>query len=279
MSAARPAPRTVRLEPSRGLGRALSPGELWAYRDVALQLAVRDLKVRYRQTALGVAWAVLQPLLTMVVFTVFFGRLAHVPSEGGSYALTALAALVPWTFFSNALTVSSQSLLANVALVSKIYFPRVYIPAGAVAAALADLLVGIVLLLATVLAYGRTPSAGALALPLLAAVAAAAALGVGAAAAALSVRYRDVRFVVPFAVQLLLFVSPVAYPATIVPEPWRTVFAANPLVGVIEGFRWAALGTPAPWSAIGISAAAAAVLLAAGLLYFERAERGFADVV
>jgi lipopolysaccharide transport system permease protein len=270
---------TVRLQRTRGFGRTLSPSELWRYRDVAAQIARRDVKVRYRQTALGAAWAVLQPVGTMVVFTIFFGRLAHVRGEGGSYALSALAALVPWTYFQNALMTGSDSLISNVALVSKIYFPRIFIPAGVAAAGLVDLLVGSALLLVVVGAYGRHPSAGVAMLPVFALIAAAAALGVSSAASALSVRYRDVRFVVPFAAQLWLFLSPVAYPDSIVPEPWRTVYAINPMVGVIEGYRWAALGTSAPWTSIGISAAAAAVLLVGGLVYFERAERSFADVL
>jgi homopolymeric O-antigen transport system permease protein len=271
--------KTVRIQRTRGLGRTLAPSELWRYRDVAVQIAARDVKVRYRQTALGVAWAVLQPFGTMVVFAIFFGHLAHVPSEGGSYALSALAALVPWTYFANGLSVGSDSLVANVALVSKIYFPRIFIPAGVVAAGILDLVVGSAMLLVIVGALGRSPSVGVAVLPVLAVITAATALGVSSAASALAVRYRDVRFLVPFAVQLLLFVSPVAYPNTLLPEPWRTVSAINPMVGVIEGYRWAALGTTAPWLLIAISAASALLLLFGGLVYFEHAERSFADIL
>jgi lipopolysaccharide transport system permease protein len=272
---------TVRLEPTRGLfGRLISPRELWRYRDLALQIAARDITVRYRQTALGIAWTVLQPLGFMVVFSLFFGNLAGISSNGIPYPLFSLAALVPWTYFSNALLLGSDSLVANSALISKIYFPRIFIPAGVVAAGLVDLGISILILFVVVLIWGLTPSAGVLMLPLLVTMAVAAALGVSSALSAVNVRYRDVRYVVPFAVQLWLFATPVAYPVTLLDEPWRTLSAINPMVGVVEGFRWAALGeTSAPWLLIGISAASAAILLVGGLAYFHRVERDFADVV
>ena len=206
-----PRPETLRLQPTRGFSRVLSPRELWRYRDLALQIAMRDVTVRYRQTALGAAWAVLQPVGFMVVFSLFFGSLAGVSSDGLPYPLFSLAALVPWTFFANALLLGSDSLVSNSALVAKIYFPRIFMPAGVVVAGFVDLGISIVILIVIVLVWGVVPSAAVLALPLLVAIAAIAALGVGAALSAVNVRYRDVRYVVPFAIQLWLFATPVAY--------------------------------------------------------------------
>jgi lipopolysaccharide transport system permease protein len=274
------APETIRLEPTTGFSRVLSPHELGRYRDLALQIALRDITVRYRQTALGGLWAVLQPIGFMVVFTLFFGGVAGITSEGLPYALFSLAALVPWTFFSNALLLGSDSLVANSALVSKIYFPRIFMPAGVIAAGFVDLAISFVILIAIVLAWGYVPGVQVLVIPLLVAVAVAAALGVSSALSAVNVRFRDVRYVVPFAIQMWLFASPVAYPSSLIPEPWRTISAINPMVGVVEGFRWATLGSPhAPWPLIGVSAASALVLLLGGLAYFDRVERGFADYV
>jgi lipopolysaccharide transport system permease protein len=276
----RPATETIRLQPTRGFSRVLSPGELWRFRELALQIALRDITVRYRQTVLGAAWAVLQPLATMVVFSIFFGKLAHLPSEGHSYALFSLSGLVPWTFFANGLLLGSDSLVANSALVAKTYFPRIFIPLGVLAANLVDLAIACVILLVVVVAYGTTLSTTLLVVPLLVVIALAAALGVGSALAAANVRYRDVRYVVPFGVQLWLFLTPVVYPISLVPAPWQTVAALNPMVGVVEGFRWAVLGgTAAPLTLMFVSAAAAAVLLVAGLAYFDRVERSFADVM
>jgi lipopolysaccharide transport system permease protein len=275
-----PSPETIRLQPTRGFSRVLSPRELWRYRDVALQIAARDVTVRYRQTALGVAWAVLQPLGFMVVFSVVFGNLAGVSSDGLPYPLFSLAALVPWTFFSTALLLGSDSLVANNALVSKIYFPRIFIPAGVVAAGLVDIAISLVILFVVVLAWGVVPSAAVLTVPLLVAMAVASALGLTAALSAVNVRYRDVRYIVPFAIQMLLFITPVAYPSSLIDEPWRTLSAINPMVGVVEGFRWATLDTgDAPLALIGVSAASALVILLAGLAYFDRVERRFADYV
>jgi lipopolysaccharide transport system permease protein len=271
----------VRLEATQGLfGRMISPAELWRYRDLALQIAARDITVKYRQTALGVAWAILQPLGFMVVFSLFFGNLAGISSEGIPYPLFSLAALVPWTFFAGSLLLGSDSLVTNAALISKIYFPRIFIPAGVVAAGLVDLAISTLILFVVVFAWGSIPSLGVLLLPLFVAITVAAALGVAAALSAVNVRYRDVRYVVPFAVQLWLFATPVAYPITLLGEPWRTLSAINPMVGVVEGFRWAVLGEASgPWLMIGISATSAAILLIGGLAYFHRVERDFADIV
>jgi len=270
----------IRLQPTRGFSRVLAPKELWRYRDLAGQIALRDITVRYRQTALGGAWAVLQPVGFMIVFSLIFGNVAGISSNGLPYPLFSLAALVPWTFFSTALLLGSDSLVSNSALVSKIYFPRIFMPAGIVVAGFVDLGISIVILLIVVLAWGYVPSIAILALPLLVAIAAAAALGAGAALSAINVRYRDVRYVVPFAIQMWLFLTPIVYPSSSIDEPWRTLSAVNPMVGVVEGFRWATLGTGnAPWDLIAISAVAAAVLFVAGLAYFDRVERAFADYV
>jgi lipopolysaccharide transport system permease protein len=274
------APTTIRLAPTRGFSRVLSPHELWRFRDVARQIALRDITVRYRQTALGAAWAILQPVATMIVFSIFFGRLAHLPSEGRAYPIFSLAGLVPWTFFANSLLLGSDSLVGNAPLVSKTYFPRIFIPAGVLAAGLLDLAIAIVILVVVVLIYGVALSPAILALPLFIAVAFAAGLGVASALSAVNVRYRDVRYVVPFAVQIWLFATPVAYPITLLHGPWRTIAALNPMVGVVEGFRWALLGTRhSPWGLLLVSAASAAVLLVGWLAYFDRVERRFADLL
>ena len=273
-------PETIRLQPTRGFSRVLAPRELWRYREVALQLAVRDITVRYRQTALGAAWAVLQPIAFMVVFTLIFGHLAGISSQGLPYALFTLAALVPWTFFANAVVLGSDSLVANTALVAKIYFPRIFIPAGVIAAGLLDLAISLVIFFIIVLAWGEVPAVTALLLPLLVLITVVTALGVSTALSAINVRYRDVRYVVPFAIQLWLFMTPVAYSSTDVSEPWRTLSAINPMTGVVEGFRWAALGADNDCGIlIGISAISAAVIVIAGLAYFDRVERNFADVI
>ena len=271
---------TLRLRATTGFSRVLSPRELWRYRDLAFQIAARDVTVRYRQTALGAAWAILQPVGFMVVFSLFFGRVAGVSSDGIPYAVFSLAALVPWTYFANGLLLGSESLVSNSALVSKIYFPRIFMPAGALAAGLVDLGISLVILFVVVFATGLVPSAAVLVLPLLIVMMIATALGVTAALSALNVRYRDVRYVIPFAIQMWLFATPIAYPSSLIGEPWRTLSAINPMCGVVEGFRWAALGTAdAPLELIGVSAVSALVLLVAGLAYFDRVERSFADYI
>lgn len=274
------ASETIRLRPTSGFSRVLSPSELWRYRDLALQIAVRDITIRYRQTALGGAWAVLQPVGFMVVFSLIFGNVAGISSDGLPYPLFSLASLVPWVFFSNALLLASESLVSNSALVSKIYFPRIFMPAGVIVAGFVDLAISVVILLTVVLIWGYVPSLAILALPLLVVIAALTALGVGAALSAVNVRFRDVKYVVPFAIQLWLFITPIVYPSSSIAEPWRTLTAINPMVGVVEGFRWATLGTGnAPWDLIGVSAGAAAIVFVLGLTYFDRVERAFADFV
>jgi lipopolysaccharide transport system permease protein len=272
-------PETIRMQPTRGFSRVLSPRELWRHRDLALQIAMRDITVRYRQTALGAAWAVLQPLGFMVVFSLFFGKLAGVSSNGLPYPLFSLAALVPWTFFANALLLGSESLVSNSALVSKIYFPRIFMPAGAIAAGLVDLAVSLIILFTIVLVWGIVPPLAVLVLPLLLVIMISAVLGVTAALSAINVRYRDVRYVIPFAIQMWLFATPIAYPSSLLGQPWRTLSAINPMVGVVEGFRWATLGADIPLALVGVSAVSAMILLVGGLAYFDRAERSFADFI
>jgi lipopolysaccharide transport system permease protein len=279
---ASPAPplETLRLQATGGFSRVLSPRELWRYRDLAFQIAARDVTVRYRQTALGAAWAILQPVGFMIVFTLFFGKVAGISSDGIPYAVFSLAALVPWTYFANGLLLGSESLVSNSALVSKIYFPRIFMPAGILAAGFVDLSISLLILFIVVFASGLVPSLAVLMLPVLILIMVATALGVTAALSALNVRYRDVRYVIPFAIQMWLFATPIAYPSSLIGEPWRTLTAINPMVGVVEGFRWAALGTAdAPLELIGISAVSAVVLLVAGLAYFDRVERSFADFI
>jgi lipopolysaccharide transport system permease protein len=273
-------PETLRLQATSGFSRVLSPHELWRYRDLAFQIAARDITVRYRQTALGAAWAILQPVGFMIVFSIFFGRVAGISSDDIPYAVFSLSGLVAWTYFANGLLLGSESLVSNSALVSKIYFPRIFMPAGVLAAGLVDLAISLLILFVVVFVSGLVPSLAVLALPLLILIMIATALGVTAGLSALNVRYRDVRYVIPFAIQMWLFATPIAYPSSLIAEPWRTLSAINPMVGVVEGFRWATLGTAdAPLELIGISAVSALVLLVAGLAYFDRVERSFADYI
>lgn len=254
--------------------------ELWPYRELLYFFAWRDVKVRYRQAAFGIGWAVIQPLLLMVVFSIFLGRLAGVGSEGLPYPVFAFAALVPWTLFSSALTSSSQSVVGSSQLVSKVYFPRLALPVASVGSYLVDFLIALGILFAMMAYYGIYPSARLVWLPLLLALTVVVALGVGVGLSALNVRYRDVRYVLPFLVQLWLFASPVAYPASLVPESFRAVYAINPMAGTIEGFRWVLLGTgTAPWTLLAVSAAVSVAVFAASCLYFKRTEAGFADVI
>lgn len=271
--------RTTTVQPSTGWV-ALRPRELWDYRELFYFLTWRDIKVRYKQTALGAAWAVLQPFLTMVVFSLFFGRLAGIPSGDVPYPVFAFAALVPWTFFATAVALGSNSLVEQERILAKVYFPRLIVPAAAVLASLVDFAIAFAVLLVMMLVYGIVPSAAILTLPFFVVFAALTALAVALWLSALNVQYRDVRYVIPFLVQLWLFVSPVAYPSSLVPEPWDAVYGLNPMAGVIEGFRWALLGEAEPPGAmLAVSVLATAALLAGGLLYFRRMERSFADVV
>jgi lipopolysaccharide transport system permease protein len=272
-------PTTVVVRPTRGF-RGLLLTEFWEYRELLFFLAWRDVKVRYKQTVLGAAWAVLQPLLTMLVFTLFFGRLARMPSDGLPYALFAYTALVPWQFCALAVTQSANSLIANQGLITKVYFPRIVVPLAAVLASLVDFAVAALLLVGMMVYYGIQPTAALAALPFLILLAFGTALGAGLWLSAVNVQYRDVRHAIPFIVQLWLFLSPVAYPTSLVPEAWQVAFGLNPMAGVVDGLRWALLGAPpAPASLFLVSTIVMLVVLISGLVYFRRLERTFADVV
>ncbi len=271
-------PETV-IRPSRGWV-SLNLGEIWAYRELLCFLVWRDLKVRYKQTILGAAWAILQPVLTMLVFTVVFGRLAKVPTGGVPYPIFVFTALLPWQLFAHALTESGNSLVVHQSLLTKVYFPRLVLPFAAVLAGFADFAIAFVVLLGMMLYYGIVPGAACLVLPLFVALAAATALAAGTWLSALNVRYRDVRYTIPFLTQIWFFVTPVAYPSELVPEPWRVWLGLNPMAGVVEGFRWALLGRPPGTGPLrSISAVVVLLFLAGGLIYFRRSERRFADVV
>jgi lipopolysaccharide transport system permease protein len=266
------------IRPSRGWV-SVNLREIWQYRELLYFLVWRDIKVRYKQTALGAAWAIIQPFFTMVVFSIFFGRLAGIPSDGVPYPVFAFAALVPWTFFANGLTQSANSLVIDQNLIKKVYFPRLAIPTATVLAGVVDFVLAFLVLLGMMLYYGITPTANVVWLPPLLLLALVTSLGVGLWFAALNVQYRDVRYVVPFLVQFWLFATPIAYPSSLLEAPWRTLYAINPMVGVVEGFRWALLGTEtAPGPMIGVSAAAALAILVGGALYFRRMEKTFADI-
>lgn len=253
--------------------------ELWNYRELLYFLTLRDIKLRYKQTALGAAWVIIQPLFTMLLFTLFFGKLARMPSDNIPYPLFAYAGLVPWTFFSNSITNSGQSLVGNSSLISKVYFPRIYIPAGAVGAGLLDFAIASVLLLPMLIYYEVTITWRILLLPAFALLATILALGIGMWLAALNVRYRDVRYAIPFLVQLWLFASPVIYPASIVPPKWKWVLAVNPVTGVIEGFRASILGREFDVSTILSSVVVTSLILIFSFFAFRRVEDSFADVV
>lgn len=261
-------------------GASHSWRELWAYRELLAFTVWRDLRVRYRQTLLGAAWAVIQPFTTMVVFSLFFGRLAGMPSDGAPYPIFSYAALVPWTYFATAVGQGAGALVGSQQLLSKVYFPRILIPCGAVLVPLVDAGVALGLLAVLMAWYGIVPGPALVALPAFALLAVAAALAAAVWLAALNVQYRDVRFVVPFLVQFWLFVTPVAYPTSLVPEAWRPIYALNPMATVVDGFRWALLDTPAPTPGMVVASAMATVVgMGLAARTFARMERTFADVV
>ena len=269
---------TRRLEASRGWDlRGLA--ELWTYRELLYFLVWRDVKVRYKQTVLGIGWAVIQPVMAMGVFTIFFGRLARVPSDGLPYPVFSLAGLVPWTYFAAGVTSGASSLASYQHIISKVYFPRLLIPLAAVLTPLIDFGVAFVVLLAVDAWYGVVPGGTIVWLPALLLLAVATAVAASVWLSALSVRYRDVRYVVPFAVQLWLFATPVAYPASLVPAKWRALYGLNPMTGVIEVFRWSLVGGPSPQTITPLSVSIVAAVLVTGLVYFRSAERTFVDVL
>ena len=269
----------TRVEPPRGWAE-LRLGELVEHRELTLFMVWRDVKVRYKQTALGVAWAVLQPLMTMVIFTIIFGRIAGLPSDGVPYPLFALAGLLPWQLFAASLTGAANSLVGNAGLLTKVYFPRLIVPLAATLSTFVDFLVSCAVLVLLMLYYRVAPSPAIVALPLFFALALATAVGVGLWFAAMNVRYRDVQYVLPFLVQLWLFASPVAYSASLIHSPaGRAIYALNPMAGAIQGFRWALLGAPPPGPLVWPSVAVSVVLLVSGLFFFKRMEDTFADVI
>ncbi len=272
------APVTV-IRPSSGW-IPLKFGELWQYRELLYFLIASNLKVRYKQTVLGASWAIIQPVFSMVVFSIFFGRLAGIPSDGKPYPAFAYCALVPWTYFANSLGMASSSLQTYEGVITKVYFPRLIAPLASVLGGLVDFAIAFVVLIAILLAYGIFPSTAVLLLPAFVVLAAASAFAIGLWLAALNVEYRDVRYTVPFLIQVWLFSTPIAYPSSLVPKRWKFVYGLNPMTGVVEGFRWALLGdSHTPWTMISASSIAVAALLAGGLFYFRRMERTFADVV
>ena len=253
--------------------------ELWHYRELLRFLVVRDIKVRYKQTVLGGLWAILQPFMNMVVFTIFFGHLAKIPSDGLPYPIFVYTALLPWQFFSNGIGSSGNSLVANSNLISKVYFPRMIIPAASLGAGCLDFIIAFVLLLAMMIYYGIFPGGAIFLFPFLMALVALAALGVGMILAALNVAYRDFRYVIPFLVQFWLFATPVIYPASLVPHQWRWLINLNPMAGLITGIRSSLLNLPVSWSDIWLSGTISVGLFVIGIVYFKKMERRFADII
>ena len=272
-------PRVIRIVPSKGWV-ALKLGELWEYRELLYFLTWRDIKVRYKQTALGAAWSIIQPVFTMVLFSLFFGKLAKMPSDGVPYPIFSMAGLVPWTFFVYGLTQSSNSLVGSQNLIKKVYFPRLVIPISSLLSGLVDFAIAFVILIAMMFYYGTAPGWNIVWIPAFILLTLVTSLGVGLWLSALNVEYRDVRFTIPFLTQFWMFATPIAYPSSLLNEPWRTVYGLNPMVGVVEGFRWALLGTQTqPGPIVIASVGAALFLMVSGAFYFRRMERTFADVV
>jgi len=272
-------PPMLMIRPPRGWA-GFGLGEIIERRELLYFLIWRDIKVRYKQTVLGAAWAVLQPFLLMVVFSIFLGRLADVPSENVPYPVFVYSALVPWTLFASSLSACSDILIANQALVSKVYFPRLILPVAAAGSFVIDFAIAFVILVVMMIWYGIAPTVNVVWVPAFTLLAFVTAVGVGIWLAALNVKYRDVRYAVPFLVQVWLFATPVAYPASLVPQEWQWVYGLNPMAGVVEGFRWALLGTPAPsWGLVTASAVIALATLVGGAAFFHRSELYFADLI
>jgi lipopolysaccharide transport system permease protein len=271
--------RLTIIKPSSGWS-ALNLRDLWLYRELILFMTWRDLKVRYKQTLLGASWAILQPFLTMVVFSIFFGNLANVPSDGKPYPIFTFTALIPWTIFSKALQDASRSLVANSHMITKIYFPRMILPLASVLAGVVDFLIAFVVLIGMLIFYGIVPTSNIWTLPLFLLLALITAVGVGFWLSALNVLYRDINYVLPFLTQFWMFLTPIAYPSSMVPLRFQALYALNPMTGVVEGFRWALLGTgQAPGIMTLVSTLVALTLLITGMFYFRRMERLFADMV
>jgi lipopolysaccharide transport system permease protein len=270
---------TVRIQPRRGLFN-LDLAALWEFRELLYFLVWRNVKVRYKQTIIGSAWAIIQPLTTMIIFTLIFGHFAKIPSDGLPYSIFAYTALLPWNYFSQAVSRSSDSLISNTNLVRKVYFPRLIILMAEVTSPLVDFLISFLALLVMMAWFGIAPGRGVLALPLFLLLALTTALAMGLWLSALNTRYRDVGHTVPFLIQIWMYASPVAYPVSLIPERWRLLYSLNPMVGVIEGFRWTLLGTETPaFGLIAVSATVVLALLLGGILFFKRMEHTFADVI
>jgi lipopolysaccharide transport system permease protein len=269
----------IRIQASKGW-ISLKIRELWEYRQLFYFLVWRDIKVRYKQTALGATWAVIQPIFTVIIFSVFFGRLAKVPSDGIPYPLFSFTALVPWTFFAYGLNQSSNSLVGSANLITKVYFPRLAVPAASVVAGVVDFLFALGVLFLMMIHYGVSPTRNIMFLPVFVLLTLTTSLGMGLWLSALNVRFRDVRLMLPFLVQVWMFATPIAYPSSLLHEPWRTVYGFNPMVGVVEGFRWALLGvkTP-PGPMVIVSGVVSLLLMIGGAIYFRRMEKTFADLV
>jgi lipopolysaccharide transport system permease protein len=270
--------KTTIIKPSRGWV-SLRLGELWAYRELLYFLVWRDVKVRYKQTVLGAAWAIIQPVFSMIIFSIFFGGLAKIPSDNVPYPIFSYTALLPWQYFANSLSQSANSVVSSANLIRKIYFPRLVVPIASTLAGIVDFAIAFVVLSGLMVFYRIVPTMGVLFLPLLLLMAFATALGVGLWLAALNAKYRDVRYIVPFATQFWMFATPIVYPSSLIPEQWRLLYGLNPMAGVIEGFRWALLGTAFPGPMIIVSAGISALLLTSGMVYFRNMERSFADIV
>ena len=269
----------IYVKPTQGWA-SLKLRELWEYRELLYFLTWRDIKVRYKQTVLGAAWAIIQPFFTMVVFSLFFGKLAGVPSDDIPYPIFSYAALVSWSFFAHGVSLSSNSLVGSANLITKVYFPRLVIPISAVVSGVVDFVLAFVVLLGMMFFYGIMPTPAVVWLPLFMLLAFVTSLGAGLWLSAMNVLFRDVRYAVPFLLNVWMFATPIAYPSSLLEEPWRTLYAINPMVGVVEGFRWALLGTDtAPGPMIFVSAVAAVALLVTGAYYFRRMEKTFADVI
>lgn len=266
------------IEPSRGWV-SLNLSDIWQYRDLLYILAMRDIRIRYKQTVLGAAWAIIQPLFTMLIFTLFFGKLAGMPSDDIPYPLFAYAGLLPWIFFSNAVTNSGNSLVGNSSLITKIYFPRMIIPMASVASGLLDFLIAFGLLVVLMFYYAVNLSINILMLPVLIVLTSLLAIGIGMWMSALNVKFRDIRYALPFAIQLGMFATPIIYPSSLVPERWRFLLALNPLSGQIEAYRAAFFGKPFDWFALGISAVLTFAILFYAAYTFKRMEKSFADVI
>ena len=275
----RDAVSVINIRPTKGFS-SLGLRDLWEYRELVYFLIWRDIKVRYKQTAIGVAWVILQPLLTMLIFTLIFGILVRVPSEGLPYSVFVYTALVPWSYFSEAVSRGGSSLVANTNLISKVYFPRLVIPISSVVTPVIDFALSFFILLGLIAWFNIKPTWAIVTLPIFLLLTMVTALAISLWFSALNVKYRDVSYTIPFLIQVWMFASPIVYPISILPARWRSIYSINPLVGVVEGFRWALLGKESPnfW-AMGISAASLILLLAGGAMYFKRMERSFADVI